>query len=563
MSQSTVSSMPVWQKIPTWGWLLLLCAVVFGTNLWGYSLFDVDEPRYAQCAREMMQRGDWITPYFNGEVRFDKPPLFYWLLALSYSIFGVSEWSARLVSAGAATAMVLGLYTTVKSLGYKTQALWAAGILSTSLLMVALAHMSITDMTLSLWMTLTTLALYRVIGDVGNVTKENPEGNPKQWLWAGLWAGVGILTKGPVALMLPGGILVVVSLLLGRFKKAFATPYFAVAIFMALALSLPWYWAAYQANGQAFLEATFNHNVSRFSGAVDYHPQPWWYFFPVVLVGFMPWIVPALVWGGAYKWHLWKHLPQRDTEPALRLAWFSGLWTGLVFWFFTIAKTKLLTYILPLAPGYALWMACLLTHYSAQPSPKLSKTLACVLALIALALIVAGPWVAAHPGAILPKEARHLGDLKALWAVIGLLVLGFGASAVFVWHQRIKRMGLALVCMMVWVTVTALVGVVPAINAHTQGDLRRFAENVSSQPSGAAWVSYEITKPSLTYYANQPVLRVLRGEGATFKALAQANGTVFVVTKNRLIEDLKVQLPKPLTATVVDKGVLFSLVKVQ
>jgi 4-amino-4-deoxy-L-arabinose transferase-like glycosyltransferase len=536
---------------------------VFGVNLWGYSLFDVDEPRYAQCAREMMQRGDWITPYFNGEVRFDKPPLFYWLLALSYSIFGVSEWSARLVSASAATAMVLGLYTTVKNLGYKTQALWAAGILATSLLMVSLAHMSITDMTLSLWMTLTTLALYRVIGDVGNGTRENPEGNPKQWLWAGLWAGIGILTKGPVALILPGGILVVVALVLGRFKKAFATPYFAVAILIALALSLPWYWAAYQANGQPFLEATFNHNVSRFSGAVDYHPQPWWYFFPVVLVGFMPWIIPALVWGGGYKWHLWKHLPQRDTEPTLRLAWFSGLWTGLVFWFFTIAKTKLLTYILPMAPGYALWMACLITHYSAQPSPKLSKTLAIVLGLITLGLLVAGPWVVAHPGAILPKEARHLGGLKAIWAVIGLLVLGFGTAAVFVWRQRIKRMGLALVTMMVLVTVTALVGVVPAINAHTQGDLRRFAESVSSQPSGAAWVSYEITKPSLTYYANQPTLRVLRGEGETFKALAQTNGTVWVVTKNRLIEDLKAQLPKPLTATVVDKGVLFSLLKIQ
>jgi len=118
--------------------LLVLMGIVFFYKLGSYPLFDLDEPRYAEAAREMMERSNWITPYFNYEVRFDKPVFFYWLIALAYQWFGLSEFSARFFSAVTASGTVLMIYGFGRYWISRNYGLFSALILTTSMLLSAL-----------------------------------------------------------------------------------------------------------------------------------------------------------------------------------------------------------------------------------------------------------------------------------------------------------------------------------------------------------------------------------------------------------------------------------------
>ena len=274
--------------LPNWVWFTLAAVGLFALyffRLGSTTLIDVDEPRYAEAAREMLLSGNWITPYFNWELRFDKPIFCYWLIALCYKAFGVNEFAARFPSAVMATLTVLatswfGARTVGKQFGWM-----AALVTATCIEFLALGRMSVTDMTLCYFMTLTTLALYLGISE-----------NSK-WFWpAGIAAGLGILTKGPVALVVPGAVALLYALLTKQAPKLFKNRHFWLALGLMLLLITPWYVAAYLQNGQQFItEFFFKHNVSRYTATVSGHYQPWYFYFIVVLVGSLPWTPLLLV----------------------------------------------------------------------------------------------------------------------------------------------------------------------------------------------------------------------------------------------------------------------------
>ncbi|NER20736.1 MAG: glycosyltransferase family 39 protein [Symploca sp. SIO1C2] len=395
---------PWWQSIekqPTliWSlsllWLLLIGWLAFLWNLGSTGLIDETEPLFAEAARQMTVTGDWITPYFNGETRFDKPPLVYWLMAIGYKLIGVNEWAVRLPSALAAIAlMALGFYTlryygisfapnALPSDSLKTgrnpqRQLWlAAGIGAAMIALnpqtIVWARTGVSDMLLSGCMGTALLSFF-----LGYAQKEKEETTPKDkppispsphlpispspisssnwYLACYILIALAILTKGPVGIVLPALIIGAFLLYLGKLREVLREMQIVRGILIILAITLPWYGLVTVANGKAYIDSFFGyHNFQRFTEVVNDHSAPWYFYFIVVFVGFIPWSVYLPI--AIARLRFWQRKRWRTSPRASHLGLFALFWFASIFGFFTIAVTKLPSYVLPLLPAAAIMVA--------------------------------------------------------------------------------------------------------------------------------------------------------------------------------------------------------------
>jgi 4-amino-4-deoxy-L-arabinose transferase-like glycosyltransferase len=529
-------------------WLVLgvVLFLLFFWQLGSYPLFDLDEPRYAEAAREMLENGNWITPYFNYELRFDKPVLFYWLIGLAYHWFGITEFAARFFSAFSASVIVISLY----GFGWfwidRLYGFLGAVVLASTLMFMGIARMSITDMTLTCWMTLTMLCLFMVARQ-----------HPRWWIAAGLFSGLAILTKGPVGIVLPGGILLVYAGLTGCFKRSFITPWFLAGLGVSALVSVPWYVLAYLQNRDVFIEALFKHNVTRFSDVVSGHRQPGYFYSVVLLAGFLPWsaYLPAALYRLQCVFNPDKsalsHLKGLASlkHPSIRfqLVLFSWVWSVAVFTFFSFSQTRLLTYILPMMPGLALAIAELWHLLATREKTKsLAKSqvdrlwqlvwLGAVILVVAFG--IAGAFFVFKMDALLPREAAGMAGNPFNKVVVGLLLLGAGLAW---WAGRTRRSLLLVgsyVATLLLVSMVALHGIVPAISQATQGATLSFLALTQGKPL----MLYEIQRPSLTFYGRRKIERFGKNDSKalqiTLRKQLLSNTPVFVMTRTKYAEQL-------------------------
>ena len=295
----------------------------------------------------------WLSPRYGGQLWFDKPPLFYWLTALSMRCFGVSELAARLPSALLSVALVAVTYALARRAypGAPKTALWAGFALATSVQFFALARAAVTDMTLAVCLTLALYGLYAWT-----------QTNQGRWMaLAGVMTGLGMLTKGPVALVLIG-VQAVAYLLLTRQAKRLLSPALWVGFALCLAVGLPWFLLMIHLHGQLFIQGFLEaNNVTRYLTAEHKETSPFWFYLPVLLGGFFPWSL-ALPGSLIAAWRQGKSAAAEHAAdtPAL----FLGLWTLLVFVFFSLSQSKLVTYIFPLYPAAAVLVGVWLTKRS-------------------------------------------------------------------------------------------------------------------------------------------------------------------------------------------------------
>lgn len=310
-------------------YIILLGFVIIGLFLpLGFvPLFDLDEGAFSEATREMLVGKDYITTYLNGELRFDKPILIYWLQLMSVKIFGLNEFAVRFPSALAGAFWVLLVYAfTKKHLEDKNTAFKAALFMIASLQIMLISKAAIADALLNLWLTATMFAMYEFFK-----TKEN-----KYLYLVFLFAGFGMLTKGPVAVMIP----LVVGFIYCVFKKEYRfyfTSLFNIkAIALFLVICMPWYIAEYMAQGQLFIDGFFlKHNVGRFSDAMEKHAGPIYYFIPVLLLGFVPF--------SAYIFKAFKGIVGDFKNDITLYLW---IWFIFVFIFFSLSSTKLPHYVI-------------------------------------------------------------------------------------------------------------------------------------------------------------------------------------------------------------------------
>lgn len=338
-----------------WLWVLLLAVVViwFG-NLEYRKLIKPDEGRYAEISREIVTSGDWTTPRLNDLKYFEKPPLQYWTTAAAYEVFGEHNWTARIWTALTGFLGIILIYFTALRLWGREAGLYSAAVLGSSVLYVMIGHMNSLDMGMTFFMALGMCGFVLAQHD-GATQHEN-----RIWMhvaWAAL--ALAVLSKGLIGLVLPGAVLVLYTLI-QRDWALWKRLHLITGTLLFLAITAPWFIAVSRANPE-FPHFFFIHeHFERFLTKTHNRYEPWWWFFPVLAGGILPWLVnlaDALL-------HAWKRDDAvRERFSAKR---FLLIWAVFIFVFFSMSGSKLASYILPIFPALALLIGLRLTQVSAR-----------------------------------------------------------------------------------------------------------------------------------------------------------------------------------------------------
>ncbi len=420
-------------------------AVVFFTGLGGRPLFEPDEGRYAEIPREMLATHDWVTPRLDGVLYFEKPPLYYWLNAGAMSLFGFGEWVVRSWSAlfglaGAGLAWTLG-----RSLGGRRTAVLAALILGASPLYLVLSHVNFIDITASFFLSATLVCFW--------LAQDSSPGRRQRLLWYGMFAAaaLAVLTKGLIGVVIPGAVVFLYLLLARQWQLLRRVPW-VTGVPLFLVLAVPWHVAVGRRNPSFWWFYFVHEHLLRYASQTAQRLQPWWFFIPVILVGFLP-------WSGMLVGLLPRATRRAGPNSAKRRGiLFLALWASFIVAFFSASESKLVPYVLPVFVPLAVLAA--LGWEAAVDTPGPGRTLvrrilpwsAGLLALLA----GAGLWIALGevPAIVAPGALSPSVPLFAAATVAAAVV---AVHATLRWRPRRAFVAslLAALCLSGTVTVAA------------------------------------------------------------------------------------------------------------
>jgi 4-amino-4-deoxy-L-arabinose transferase-like glycosyltransferase len=324
--------------------LVLLASLTFLVGLGRGAIADSDEAFYAESAREMVESGNWITPFFNYQPRFQKPILYYWLTAGTFLITGPTEAGARLWSALSALGIALITAASARRWFDEGVALLAGAIVATSYGYYVIGRVALPDMPLTFCIT---VAIWAAL-----MAMLERERHPRRWVLVSAAAmALGFLAKGPLGVIIPALVVVPVVMLERRSLNVRAGDVMLGALVFAM-LALPWYAVMYARHGGAYLEGFFiGDNLERFATDRFNDPRGWWFYLPVLAGGLLPWTPFALTWAGPVRDFA---LRRRDVSTLeLRLL----LWALVPLVFFSVSVGKQPRYILPVLPPLAILLA--------------------------------------------------------------------------------------------------------------------------------------------------------------------------------------------------------------
>ena len=324
--------------------LLLLAALTFFAGLGRGAITDSDEAFYAESSREMVASGDWITPYYNYEPRFQKPILYYWLTSATYLATGATEMGARLWAALAGVGLVLVTAACARRWYDETTGLLAATIVATNFGYFSIGRMALPDLPLTFCIT---LAIWAALVS----TLEQERSTRKFVILAALGLGLGFLMKGPVGIIIP--VLVIVPVLMIERRSIGLNPADIVLGFLIMvAVAAPWYVVMWARHGNDYLQSFFvGDNLERFATDRFNDPRPWWFYLPVVAGGLLPWTPLALVWLGPIT----QFIRGRRSVGTIDLRLL--LWAALPLIFYSLSVGKQPRYVLPVLPPLAILLA--------------------------------------------------------------------------------------------------------------------------------------------------------------------------------------------------------------
>lgn len=509
-------------------WLLVVLAVVaaatalYLVDLDQMPLTDRDEGEYAASVGAMFRGGDFLVPTLNGVHYLEKPILTFWLIAGAQALLGPGELAARLPSACAALALLLWLgylaLTVSRGPAFTALALAAAAFTP---LMALVGRASLTDMPLTLFTTLSLGAFF-----LAN-ERQAPADRPWWWLaWAGL--GLGFLTKGPVALavVLPSAL--VYALVQGRFLHCLRRAQWLWGPLIFLVINLPWYGLAFWRLGDEFWRAFFlSQNLRRFSEVLLGHGGGYFYYLPVLLLGFWPFGAAGLTALGAALAKNPK--AARQADPLARLRLLAAITVLVVLATFTLAATKQINYILPAWPwlailaGYQLWR-----WLAGEDGGRLSRGVNQALHLglgglwaLALLALPAGLYLAwpKIEASIRPDSSEYALPEQAPLIILWPLALGWVALAVVWlpnWLRRRGRAREAVLALSLGAAVFCgglMLGLLPQAAQEIQQPAKALALEVVQRLGGAAKVvSFGLWKPTMLFYLDREIPRLRSNE---------------------------------------------------
>jgi 4-amino-4-deoxy-L-arabinose transferase-like glycosyltransferase len=512
---------PLLRRLMTSPWLLAgVVLLSFFWQLGGVPLYDLDEGAFTEATREMLASGNYITPHKDGEPRYDKPALIYWLQAASTQAFGFNELALRLPSALAATLWVIAVWGFVRERLNRESAVVAGLVMALSLQVSLIAKAAVADAVLNLFIALAFFEIYRYFLDT------NPTSNRRFVLRAFLWMGLGFLTKGPVAVFFP----VLVSFLFfwseRSLERWFRAAFSPMGWLLFVLVALPWYLAVYLDDGAGFFRSFFlEHNAGRFGEAMHGHtgfPGYYLVMLPLILLPFTGWFLRLL--------------------PGLRAAWsdplerFLWIWFGTVFIFFSFSGTKLPHYLLYGATPLFILMAkhrdLLTDRWLAFVPPLLFMTL-----LVALPVVVGFAESSAHKEheVAMFREAQGLLGAGYLAAILAGL---FATVGLLVWSRPPlwQRMILAGVIQ----TLVVYGALVPRVFEVMQGPVKE-----------AGLLARELGLPTVVYRTSMPSFSVYRD--AITPQRAPLPGELVFLRVDKL-DDLAAAFPGLQTDTIYRRG---------
>lgn len=477
--------------------ILLGVAVLVFYHLGSGSLWDQDETKYAQVAREILETGDPVTLHVNGGPWYVHPPFYMWLVALTGKLFGFTELTVRFWSAAFS---VLAVYATIllgRAWFGPRAGVLAGAILAVTFHFLVQSRLAVFDTVLLAWML---LAVYAFV-------QAYRSGRRADYLRFFLFAGLATLTKGPIGLILPGLAIVPFVTIRRAWHRWREVPWVTGLILYAV-VGLSWYAAEAWLHGRTFVSTVLGYyGVGRFFGVVENQTGPWYYYVPVVLFGAVPW---TAFWPAAAAYHVRR---RRDDGSLFVL-----LWCTITFVFYSAAGTKLPNYVFPIYPiaavgvaalwDAALWDAALGGRSESAAPPAVAQRAARAVGLSAWALmgLITGLYVgiAWYLGRLHPGPFQIFGHILILPAA----ELAAGAILVIVLTSGFRRplAGFITLCVAMAVTWTGvLTGIVPVVEAQKPMKPLALAIRSVLRP-GDRIVGYRLSiYSSLIFYTHHPV----------------------------------------------------------
>lgn len=328
--------------------ILFVCYFLYFFSMGHYPLIDVDETRYVSMAREMFHTKDFLTLHLNSDFFFEKPPLYFWIESVFFMLFRhVSEVSARIPVALTATYGVFLVYFLGRKISSKKYGMISALILASCFEYIVLARVAILDMLLAVCIATSAFA--------GIYTLFCSENYKKYFWWfAYIFAGFGLLAKGVPGLAIPVITVFAAYVIAKRTDEMFKPLYFIPGLIFFFIISIPWHMVMLHQYGHYFFhEYVYKHHVERFVNSNELgRKEPFWYFFGVFFLGFMPWIFSFIsqivVYLKKYVKNTFDYFSKfNDLQRLEQFILLNAVYFIVVFLFFSMASTKLPTYILP------------------------------------------------------------------------------------------------------------------------------------------------------------------------------------------------------------------------
>lgn len=522
--------------------LLAVGAMLFFTNLGAAPLWDRDEPRNAGCTAEMLARGEFVVPVFNNELRTHKPILLYWLMMATYSVFGVNEFGARAVSSCLGMGTVLLTYSLARCLFDRHVARWSGLVLSSTLMFSVASRAATPD---GLLIFCSTLAIYLFVR--GSFARGEDRLMPTGKFLYGMYAamGLGLLAKGPVGLVVPTAVIGMYLLIMRlpempaaatrgqailRMFRPFAPLHFLktcwsmrplTALATAGIVAVPWYvWVHVRTDGVWTHEFFWLHNVSRASATMEGHAGPPILFYVVaILVGFFPWSILAIP-----TWL--KIVGEQKTPLGYRAFVLLACWIAVYVGIFSIAQTKLPSYVTPCYPAIAVMVGYFMSNWNTQATKEMKWVKVGLVhwCVVGIALLVGLP-IAAN---------RWLPGSEWL-GVIGCVPL-LGAFVCWRLLNADRRQQTAI-CF--GGTSIAFVGLmmalVPAEIGRHRNDASLFAE--LGRHRGPV-VAFGHLEPSWIFYGGKPIREFKVEEEAELAAYLDEHRDAMLLTTDRRMEPL-------------------------
>lgn len=515
-----------WLQIAILPLVLVAAAVMLFGGLGSFPLFNPDEALYAQPAQEMLQTGDFLTTTLNYVVRFTKPPLVIWAMALSYQLMGVNEFAARFVGAACGLILVGGVYSFLCRYVSTRAGVIGALSLASAPLFVAVSREAITDMPLALFLSGSLMCFYRAFTE-----------QQRSFSWMGfVLIGLAVMTKGPVGALLPILIMGVYHLARGNAIQAwqFYKP-LAGALIVAV-IALPWFVTEIVVTkGAYFNDFILRENFQRFTSVVDKHKGGWWYHLAAMFGGFFPWsvFVPQALFAALRpaqnitRNSRWSWLfAYRQMSTRQDLLFFSACCAIITLLFFSASVSKLIPYTLPAFPALAILLAGELEQIFAEG--LLTRLLP---PLAVLAITYGGTGVMSS---FIFSKVRHVpaGMFEIAKGLLSFQCLATTTAIVLTFLRRpVAAVGVFLAFTL---ASTAYFGYKGAqlFSAEREAPIPDFARFAAA--SGEPMLVYKIRKPSVIFYARRPTILSPNQEGLTIDPDDQLNklGSAYVIANS-------------------------------